>query len=319
MGFKLLFWLRLTALVCLVLAVAAHARADYGGRGGWWDDDHDHDDDDWRGGRGRWGDDDDDDDDGDGAGGGSNGRGGDDDDDDDFPGGLGGLTSINMGAILNYRRIHGILCALSMVVLFPMGSVLMRLLPGRVALWVHGLWQIVATCVYIAGVGLGIYLVQVIQTPRGSLLDSASTNYHPIIGIVVLLLLFVQPFLGYIHHRKFKRLQRRQAWSYLHIYNGRITITLAMVNGGLGLHLADASEGRKRTYIIVSAIIWALWMAVALFSEIRRMRYNRRVEAEARDRDGSGSRDHGARDVPPPVARGEKPEVYAKGERTSED
>ena len=57
--------------------------------------------------------------------------------------------------------------AVAMVVLFPLGSILMRILPGRWAIWVHGLAQVASLTVYIAAVGLGIYLVQMVQIPNG--------------------------------------------------------------------------------------------------------------------------------------------------------
>ncbi|KAK0636553.1 hypothetical protein B0T17DRAFT_519367 [Bombardia bombarda] len=201
-----------------------------------------------------------------------------------FPGaGFGGFAGFDIGLAMHYRTIHGILAALAMVVLFPLGSILMRILPGRLGLWIHGIFQLLAFAVFIAGVGLGIYLVRTVQIPfgGGNLLTNSATNYHPIIGIVTLALLLPQPILGYIHHRRFKKLQKRQAWSYAHIFNGRFTVTLGIINGGLGLYLAGASTYYKRVYAIVAAIMWSLWMLIALWSEIRRMRRNRKIERDA--------------------------------------
>ncbi|KAK0721955.1 hypothetical protein B0T26DRAFT_643600, partial [Lasiosphaeria miniovina] len=182
-------------------------------------------------------------------------------------GGFRGGPGFDISAAIHYRTIHGILAALAMVVLFPVGSVAMRLLPGRLALWAHGLFQLAAMCIFIAGVGLGIYL-----------LTNDSTKYHPIVGLVTLATLLPQPILGWLHHRRFKQVQRRQFWSYLHIFNGRIGVTVGIINGGLGLQLAGASADRKRTYIIVAAVIWTLWMLVAIFAEMRRLRSGRRAE-----------------------------------------
>ncbi|KAK3936582.1 hypothetical protein QBC46DRAFT_26102 [Diplogelasinospora grovesii] len=195
-----------------------------------------------------------------------------------------GAPGFDVDAAMRTRTIHGILAALAMVVLFPSGSILMRILPGRLALWGHALTQVIAFCVYIAAAGLGFYLVHEVQIPfaGGSLLENPATSYHPVIGIVVLVFLFFQPFLGLIHHAKFKRLQRRTAWSYLHIFNGRIFITLGIINGGLGLGLAGADAGVKKTYIVVSVIMWTLWMAAAIIGEVRRCNANRKVAREGR-------------------------------------
>ena len=65
------------------------------------------------------------------------------------------------------RAIHGVLGALAMVVLFPAGSIFMRVIPGRFAIWIHALAQLVAYVVYIAAVGLGLYLVREVQIPFG--------------------------------------------------------------------------------------------------------------------------------------------------------
>ncbi|KAK5658165.1 hypothetical protein OQA88_2138 [Cercophora sp. LCS_1] len=196
-----------------------------------------------------------------------------------FPGGNGFLP-FDISTASYFRNIHGILCGVAMVILFPVGSILMRLWPGRFAIWVHALFQVLAFCVYIAGAGIGIYLAVYVQLPfagGGNLLTNQSTSYHPIIGLVVLVMLLPQALLGWVHHAKFKKVRRRQVWSYLHLFNGRVGITIGIINGGLGLNLAAASAYKKRVYIIVAAVMWGLWMLVALFAEIRRLRGNRKV------------------------------------------
>ncbi|KAK0707651.1 hypothetical protein B0H67DRAFT_494394 [Lasiosphaeris hirsuta] len=163
-----------------------------------------------------------------------------------------------------------------MVLLFPLGSIFMRVIPGRFALWIHGIAQLIAYAVYIASVALGIYLVRSVQLPQGGdLMSNPNVSYHPIIGIVVLLALFLQPFLGMIHHAKFKKIQRRQIWSYLHIFNGRIFITLGIANGALGLWMAGASNQIKTAYIAVAVVMWVLWMLSAVWGEWKRWRANR--------------------------------------------
>ncbi len=94
---------------------------------------------------------------------------------------------------------------------------------------------------------------------------------------MLLALLVVQPVVGFVHHRVYKRVERRQVWSYVHLTIGRVGVTVGIVNGGLGLYLSGASAYITKVYVIVAAIIWALWMAVALFAEIRRVRKSRRA------------------------------------------
>jgi hypothetical protein len=50
---------------------------------------------------------------------------------------------------------------------------------------------------------------------------------------------------------------------------GRILITLGMINGGLGLLLADnASRGEKIAYGVIAGFIWLLWMVIAVLGEL---------------------------------------------------
>ncbi|KAK4038395.1 hypothetical protein C8A01DRAFT_37638 [Parachaetomium inaequale] len=194
-----------------------------------------------------------------------------------------GRPGFDIEQALSFRRIHGILAALAMVLLFPIGSILLRVLPGRVGVWVHAVFQVLAWCVYVAGAAVGIYLVTLVQIPGGGLLQNPTTRYHPIIGLVLLALFVVQPVIGFVHHRVYKKVERRQMWSWAHLAIGRGGITLGIVNGGLGLYLSGASAYYTRVYVIVAAIMWALWMAVAIWAEIRRARKNRRPKDEPKN------------------------------------
>lgn len=100
-------------------------------------------------------------------------------------------------------------------------------------------------------------------------ISNPTTGYHPIIGIIVFILLLVQPSLGLLHHRNFKAVQKRTLPSYLHLWNGRVAILLGIVNGGLGLQVAGARDTAKLAYTIVAAIFGGTWVVLALLSEFR--------------------------------------------------
>lgn len=115
------------------------------------------------------------------------------------------------------------------------------------------------------------------------------TQAHPIIGLVLLALLFFQPILGIVHHIMFKKHQRRVVWSYAHIWFGRILITLGIINGGLGLQLANNTTSGVIAYGVIAGIIWLAWMAAAVYGEVKRhrnlknddnSRYRERVSSE---------------------------------------
>lgn len=95
-------------------------------------------------------------------------------------------------------------------------------------------------------------------------------EYHPIIGIVVFALITLQPILGILHHIFFKKQSKRTFWSYAHIWLGRIVVTLGIINGGLGLMLADNTRSGEIAYGVVAGIIWLIWMVAAVYGEIKR-------------------------------------------------
>ncbi|OIW24694.1 hypothetical protein CONLIGDRAFT_103042 [Coniochaeta ligniaria NRRL 30616] len=194
---------------------------------------------------------------------------------------------------------------MAFVILFPVGAMVIRLVPGRFALWLHGITQVAAYISFIAAVGLGIWLVQEVRIPvaGGSLLNISGINYHPIIGLVVFAALFFQPILGLIHHSQFKKLRRRQIWSYLHLWNGRIMIPLGIINGGLGLRIAGASKEIKTAYAAVAGVLGGLWVFLALLSEVKRRKAVRTASLQSSRRE---TRRDGRREKP-----AERPRVRA--------
>lgn len=196
----------------------------------------------------------------------------------------------------NVLIAHGVLAALSFVLFFPIGAILIRLSSFRGAWLLHGIIQIFAYITYTAAVGLGVWMVHS-APPSVDFFD----NYHPVIGLVVFALLGFQPILGFIHHAMFKMHKRRTVWSYGHIWLGRILITLGMINGGLGMLLAsDApaflefrpSKGQAVAYGFVAGAMWVFWMFVAVYGEKRKSRIlkdSKKAREDADSESGSGS------------------------------
>jgi hypothetical protein len=212
--------------------------------------------------------------------------------------------SLNFSQATTLRLAHGVMASLAFVIFFPFGAISIRLIPGRVAFWLHVVFQVLGYLTFIAAFGIGVVLAKEFTFGSFSLVcfplpptspsqphhrnrtnsEQESTDiltslqihtYHPIIGIVVLALLIFQPLLGYIHHLYFKRTHRRTAWSYAHIWLGRIVITIGIINGGLGLKLANNSRSGEIAYGIVAGIIWLVWMAAAVYGEIKKARLKR--------------------------------------------
>lgn len=101
-------------------------------------------------------------------------------------------------------------------------------------------------------------------------------QYHPVIGIIVFSLLSLQPILGVLHHGLFKKYKRRTVWIHIHLWIGRLMITLGIINGGLGLRFADnASVGAKVVYGVIAGLVWIAWIAAAIFGEVKQLRKSR--------------------------------------------
>lgn len=185
--------------------------------------------------------------------------------------GSNGFTAIGPGSSGGKRKTmliaHGVLASLAFVILFPAGAIAIRLASFPGVLWLHAAFQVLAYLVYIAGFGLGVYMATDMD-----LLD----HYHPIIGIIVLVLVFSLPISGWVHHQLFKKHSRRTVWSYAHIWIGRIAVTLGIINGGLGLKLADSmnmsSRGGIVAYGVVAGLVWLVWVAAAVVGERRKKR-----------------------------------------------
>jgi hypothetical protein len=181
---------------------------------------------------------------------------------------------------------HAVLATLAFGFFFPVGGIMIRLASFPGLWWVHGLFQIFGFLLYTAAFGIGIWMTKNFYT-----LNDA----HPIIGIVLFALLAFQPLLGILHHKQFKRYNKRTIWSYGHIWFGRIAIILGIVNGGLGLGLAKRtgfmapSEGAVIGYSVVAGFFGLAYILAAIFGERKRTR-SRTVAARAEaPRKGSGS------------------------------
>lgn len=236
----------------------------------------------------------------------------------DGDGGFGALSQFGGFDLRVARRVrfaHGVLASLAFVVVFPVGAIAIRIIPGRFALFVHAGFQICGYLLYAIGFGMGCWLIREVRFGNFDLVSATFkksykakfltylqvNNKHPIIGIVIFLALLFQPVLGALHHIGFKRHGRRTVISHLHLWIGRIMITLGIINGGLGLLLASNSRSGEIIYAVVAAVFWFTWMIAACFGEVRRATKSRHGHREK----GSPHVDGGhVRDVNEPVATG---------------
>jgi hypothetical protein len=177
-----------------------------------------------------------------------------------------GTASIDMSssndelAISASTKAHGLMAAATFILLFPTGGIIIRVLPFKSVLWFHVGLQMLGYLTSLAVLETGIYV---------AVKNEELMKAHPILGLVVICGLFLQPFLGLGHHLLFKRQGGPNVLTIPHVWWGRILITLGMINGGLGLQLKEESMAITIAYGVVAGVVWVTWMGLNLLSYMR--------------------------------------------------
>ena len=157
---------------------------------------------------------------------------------------------------------HGVVACIAFVALFPTGGILIRVASFTGLLWVHAALQGVAFLFYIVAFAMGVYIAT-----ANKMIDET----HAIIGIALLVALVAQPVFGFVHHRMFQKYSTRTVWSHAHLWLGRLVIPVGMVNGYLGIELAnDADTGERVAYVAVAAVMLTMYVVAVIFGEFRR-------------------------------------------------
>jgi hypothetical protein len=172
-----------------------------------------------------------------------------------------------------YKVAHGILASAAFLIVFPLGAMIMRLANFSGLVWTHAGLQVFGLLAFIAAAGLGIFMAD-----GENYLDDP----HAIIGLLLLAVMLLMPFLGWLHHKFYQRIRGRTWASYAHIFTGRAGVLLGMVNGGLGLSLADADDNYIIIYSVIAGLIGVAYIAAMVFGEIKRAR-NPEVAEVGRD------------------------------------
>jgi hypothetical protein len=85
--------------------------------------------------------------------------------------------------------------------------------------------------------------------------------------------MLLQPWSGYLHHRRFKKHGHKTKWTTAHVWFGRVLVLLGIVNGGLGLGLASGgvaySEAGMIIYTICSGFAGLVLVALMAYIMMR--------------------------------------------------
>lgn len=163
--------------------------------------------------------------------------------------------------------LHALIMGACFVILFPIGSLLIQL-PLRLAFWFHLIWQGFTVLGVLIGFALGVSVS--IKNQKHPQLNSV----HQGLGMAVVLLVLIQPTLGFLHHRSYKQSASPTLFGKIHrAYLGPAVILLGIINGAVGLDFASNKEKLPAYFgfVIFIAIITALAQWVA---RRRKMRSN---------------------------------------------
>ncbi|KAG6360374.1 hypothetical protein INS49_011432 [Diaporthe citri] len=183
-------------------------------------------------------------------------------------------ASILSGAM---QTAHACLMAGAYLVVFPLGAIATHIGPhGRGQSNVHICFQLIGVAMIAVGFGLGCYLA----TQTGINWDTA----HPQLGTALIGLTVLQPFIGFIHARL--AISHREVllvWN-IHAWYGRFLMALAVVQGGIGLQLANkyspSPPGALAAFLVVALLMLLIYGIVAFRDRgRRRRRVERRIAA----------------------------------------
>ncbi|KAI1416118.1 putative iron reductase domain protein [Hypoxylon sp. FL1857] len=168
---------------------------------------------------------------------------------------------------------HAIIMVLVFVGLFPFGSFVLRL--GGWVRW-HAVNQGFALILAIIGSSLGFAISKTYNRSR------KFNTAHQIIGLLIFLFLFAQFALGFLHHRKFKQTKETTKLAPIHMWMGRLLLTLGSINGFLGFQLAQSNEYN----FVLAALVISITLTIVIILVAKKYiqkRWNKRKEQTGYD------------------------------------
>jgi len=170
------------------------------------------------------------------------------------------------------RNGHACIMSIVFIVLFPLGAISVHLpvsmfrntyLRNKIAA-IHQPIQLLGLVLMIVALALGIRVAQNLD------LFQSPLPAHMGIGLVVVcVIFFFQPVLGFLQHRYFKRTGRKSAFGYAHRWIGRGAIILGIINDGIGLNFASddvivPNSSYYRNFIIAGVLV-LIWVGAVAY------------------------------------------------------
>ncbi|KIW10847.1 hypothetical protein PV08_10146 [Exophiala spinifera] len=160
---------------------------------------------------------------------------------------------------LRKRNAHACMMSIVFIVLFPLGAIAQHLpLKGmRVTSRVHAPIQLLGLAMMIGAMGLGIDIA------KNDLNYFTPVKAHVAIGLLVTCtVIVVQPAMGILQHRQFKRTGGRSVFAYVHRWTGRVVICLGWINSGLGFQLVGIPPVKTHSLVrnfVIMGVLGGAW------------------------------------------------------------
>ncbi|ETI22100.1 hypothetical protein G647_06171 [Cladophialophora carrionii CBS 160.54] len=162
-------------------------------------------------------------------------------------------------------KVHGILMGVTVILIFPFGSICWRLLDGVVSgktlLRIHVCCQVLGLGMLVSGFGVGVWVCII----HNSVYNDEWG--HGILGTIVTALFLLQPVLGQWHHILYKR-GRSQGRTFnpwfrtSHVWLGRLLMVAAIVNGATGIVLANNTPGGEKGYSAAAGVVGLIYIVI---------------------------------------------------------
>jgi len=163
------------------------------------------------------------------------------------------------------RNAHACIMSIVFIVLFPLAAISLHLpLKGvRVVTRIHAPIQILGLVMMIGAMGLGIDIA------KNDLNYFSPVKAHVVVGLLATsMIILLQPALGLLQHRYFKKTGRKSVYGYTHRWVGRVAIILGWINSGLGFKLVGmdlvSTSSLVREYVLLGVLggLWFLLVGV---------------------------------------------------------
>ena len=151
---------------------------------------------------------------------------------------------------------HAVFTCIAFVIMMPLGVIFLRILERVRWHWIN---ELLALLVAFIGLVIGIYLSTTYNKSK------SFNSAHQLIGILVILALFLQAWLGWHHHQVYKRIKRTTPYAPVHRFFGCFLILAGLANGAVGLDYAK-NNSRILVYLVISIILVGLVATWVLFN-----------------------------------------------------